>query len=187
MRITKKRLVALVALCASCLALAQQPAEKPKGTLYVKARNTRVMASASPTADVVTILQPGQQVAWYGADPKDKQWHRVDFGGKKKGLVFQSNLSKQAPNLELVAKGGTMRTEDPVAFANSGAAVKGLSKGAIGYGEAKGAGFAEASQQLQQLEVLAEKIGTDQLAAHARSSQLFPVVGPLETASRGGK
>ena len=186
MHIAVKRLLALLALCASSVALAQQPEEPPKGTLYVKARNTRLMASASPTADVVTILQPGQEVAWYGADAKDKQWHRVKFG-KKKGVVFQSNLSKQAPNLELVAKGGTTRTEDPVAFANSGAAVKGLSKGAIGYGQAKGAGFEEASKQLQQLEGLAEKITTEQLAAHARGSQLFPVVGPREVASRGGK
>ncbi len=186
MRITGKRLVALLTVCAAGLAFAQKPAEKPKGTLYVKARNTRLMASASPTANAVAILQPGQEVAWLGADPKNKQWHRVEFG-KKKGVVFQSNLSKQPPNLELVAAGGSPRKEDPVAFANSGAAVKGLSKGAIGYGEAKGAGFQKASEQLQALERLAEGISTEQLAEHARSSKLFPVVGPRETASRGGK
>jgi hypothetical protein len=110
----------------------------------------------------------------------------VEFG-KKKGLVFQSNLSKQAPNMELVATGGTPRTEDPVAFANSGAAVKGLSKGAIDYGHAKGTRFEEASEQIQALEALAEKISNEQLAAHARSSRLFPVVGPSETVARGGK
>ena len=187
MRITGKRLAALLTVCAAGLAFAQKPAEKPKGTLYVKARNTRLMASASPTANAVAILQPGQEVAWLGADPKNKQWHRVEFG-KKKGVVFQSNLSKQPPNLELVAAGASPRKEDPVAFANSGAAVKGLAKGAIDYGEAKGTKFDDASKQLQALEVLAEKITPDQLAAHARGAGLFPVVGPRDTtASRGGK
>lgn len=185
-----KRLVAVLTLCIAGLAFAQKPTAKPegkpKGTLYVKARNTRLMASTSPTADVVTILQPGQEVTWWGADDKDKQWHRVE-SGKKKGVVFQSNLTKQAPRMELVATGGTPRKVDPAAFANSGAAVKGLSKGATGYGQAKGAAFDEASRQIQQLEVLAEKITPEQLAAHARSAQLFPVVGPRETVSRGGK
>jgi hypothetical protein len=181
MRIAGRRLVAILALCAAGTALAV----KPGGTLYVKARNTRLMASASPTADAVVILQPGQQVKWLGADPKNKQWHRVESGGKK-GVVFQSNLAAQPPNMELITQGGTQKV-DPVAFANSGAAVKGLSKGAIGYGKTKGAGFSQASTQLQQLETLAEQISTEELAAHARGSQLFPVVGPRETASRGGK
>jgi hypothetical protein len=181
MRIAAKRLVALLALCAAGTALAV----KPGGTLFVKARNTRLMASASPTADALAILQPGKQVKWLGADPKNKQWHRVEVDGKQ-GVVFQSNLATQPPSMELVTKGGTQKV-DPVAFANSGAAVKGLSKGAIGYGKTKGAGFSEASSQLQQLEKLAEKITTEELAAHARDARLFPVVGPRETASRGGK
>lgn len=183
MRIAAKRLVAVLILCAAGLALAQ----KAKGTLYVKARNTRLMASPSPTADVVAILQPGQQVTWLGADARDKQWHQVQVEGKPRGVVFQSNLSKQPPNMELVTKGGAARPHDPVAFANSGAAVKGLSKGAIGYGEAKGTGYKEAAQQLVKLEELAKKVTPEQLATHASKSRLFPVVGPRETASRGGK
>ena len=187
MRTTAKRWVAVLAACTASLALAQKPAEKPKATLYVKARNTRLMASASPTANAVAILQPGQEVAWLGADPKNAQWHRVEFGNKK-GVVFQSNLSKKPPNMELVTQGGSTLAKDPVAFANSGAAVKGLAKGAIDYGKAKGTRFDEASKQIQALEVLAEKITPEQLAAHARGAGLFPVVGPAETtASRGGK
>ncbi|HEX8699114.1 MAG TPA: SH3 domain-containing protein [Myxococcaceae bacterium] len=187
MRITGKKRVALLAVFTASLAFAQKPAEKPKGTLYVKARNTRLMASASPTADAIAILQPGQQVDWLGADPKNGQWHQVVFG-KKKGVVFQSNLSKQPPRMELVAQDGSTQPKDPVAFANSGAAVKGLAKGAIDYGQAKGTKFDDASKQLQALEVLAETITPDQLAAHARGAGLFPVVGPRETtASRGGK
>ena len=42
------------------------------------------------------------------------------------GVVFQSNLSKQPPKMELVTKGGTPRLHDPVAFANSGAATSNL-------------------------------------------------------------
>jgi len=184
MRIAAKRLVAvLLSLGAAGLALA----EKPKVTLYVKARNTRLMASTSATADALAILQPGDQVTWLGADPKNKQWHRVEVAGKPQGVVFQSNLSKQPPNMELVTKGGAPQLHDPVAFANSGAAVKGLSKGAIGYGQAKGADFKKATEQLQRLEDLAKQINTEQLAQHASQSKLFPVVGPRETASRGDK
>jgi uncharacterized protein YgiM (DUF1202 family) len=183
MRIAAKRLVAVLILCAAGLALAQQA----RGMLYVKARNTRLMASPSPTADVVAILQPGQQVTWLGADAKNKQWHQVQVEGKPQGVVFQSNLSKQPPKMELVTKGGAPRQYDPVAFANSGAAVKGLSKGAIGYGESKGTGYKEATQQILKLEELAKKVSTEQLARHASQAKLFPVVGPQETASRGGK
>src|SRR4051812_38371274 len=92
-----RRLVMALGLWATSLALAAAPSDTP---LYVKARNTRLMASASPTADVVAILQPGQKVLWKGADPQNKQWHRVVVEGKA-GLVFQSNLSKQPPSMEL--------------------------------------------------------------------------------------
>jgi hypothetical protein len=181
MRIAGKRLVAVLAVCAAGTALAV----KPGGTLFVKARNTRLMANSSPTADAVAILQPGQQVKWLGADAKNKQWHLVEAAGKK-GVVFQSNLATKPPNMELISKDGAEKV-DPVAFANSGAAVKALSTGAIGYGKTKGAGYQEASKQIQALEKLAEDITPEQLAAHARNAQLFPVVGPQETASRGGK
>ncbi|MBN1206753.1 MAG: SH3 domain-containing protein [Myxococcaceae bacterium] len=177
-------LVATLVLFATGTALAV----KPGGILYVKARNTRLMASASPTADVVAILQPGQQVTWRGADPKNKQWHRVEVRGRK-GVVFQSNLATKPPNMELVAEDGT-RKVDPVAFANSGAAVKGLSDGAIQYGRKKGQktlSYSQAVDQILALEAEAKKIKPKDISAHASRSQLFPVVGAQETTSRGVK
>ena len=109
---------------------------KPGEALYVKAKNTRVMKSPSPTADAVAILQPGQQVVWNGADPKNKQWHSVKAPGGKVGYVFQTNLSASAPKMELVAKDGDTKRVDPAAFVASGAAVKALSPGAEKYGTA---------------------------------------------------
>lgn len=177
---TKARwLVATLALCAASTALAVKAGEP----LYVKARNTRLMASTAPTADTVAILQPGQQVTWLGSDPKNKQWHRVDAAGKK-GVIFQSNLSTKPPSMELVAKEGAK--VDAVGFANSGAAVKGLSNGAIEYGKGKNSqDFSEAVERLQALETLAEKITPEQLAEHASKARLFPVVGPKGTVARG--
>jgi uncharacterized protein YgiM (DUF1202 family) len=177
-------LVATLALLATGTALAVKKGEP----LYVKARNTRLQARPSPTADTVAILQPGQQVTWHGADAKNKQWHHVEVGGKK-GLVFQSNLATKPPSMELVAEDG-VRQVDPVAFANSGAAVKGLSSGAIQYGYKKGEQaptFKQAVDQILALEKVSKQIKPADLAAHASKSQLFPVVGPQETASRGGK
>lgn len=174
-------LLATLSLCAAATALAADE----KNTLYVKARNTRLMASAAPTADVVAILQPGQQVTWLGADPKHKQWHRVKVKGQE-GLVFQSNLSTRPPRMELTASSG--RKVDATAFANSGAAVKGLSEGAISYGNGKKEpDLSGAVKQLQALEKLAEQITPEELAAHAAKARLHPVVGPSATVSRGGK
>ena len=182
MRKRVRVLLAALSLCAAITALAADG----KDTLYVKARNTRLMASASATADVVAILQPGQQVTWLRADPKNKQWHHVKVTGKKpqQGLVFQSNLSTKPPNMELTTQSG--RPVDATAFANSGAAVKGLSEGAIAYGNGK-PDLAQAVKQVQALEKLAGQITPAELAAHAAKAKLFPVVGPRDTISRGGK
>lgn len=185
MRKRVRVLLAALSLCAAVTALAAED----KNTLYVKARNTRLMASASPTADVVAILQPGQQVEWQGADPKSKQWHHVKVKGKQplQGLVFQSNLSTRPPDMELTSKNGG-RPVDATAFANSGAAVKGLSEGAITYGNGKKEpDLSQAVKQVQALEKLAEQITPAELAAHAAKAHLFPVVGPRDTISRGGK
>ncbi len=185
MRKRARRLVAALALCAASTALAAGASDP---TLYVKARNTRLMASASPTADVLAILQPGQKVTWKGADPKNKQWHQVVVDGKA-GLVFQSNLAKQPPSMELVAKDGT-RTTDTRGLVSSGAAIEACADGATQYGQEKGKkvpGFSETVTQVKQLENLAESITPQELAAHADKAHLFPVVGPQAAVSRGGK
>jgi len=180
-----RRWVSTLVLCAASTALAAGATDV---TLYVKARNTRLMASASPTADVVALLQPGQKVTWKGADPKNKQWHQVMVDGKT-GLVFQSNLSKQQPSLELTAKEGSSTT-DTRGLVSSGAAIRGLTDGAARYGKDKGKkepGFAETVAQLKALDALAQSVTPDELATHADKAHLFPVVGPQATVSGGGK
>lgn len=181
-----RKTLPLLAAALSLFTASPARAAEPK-TLYVKARNTRLMASSAPTANVVAILQPGQTVEWLGADPKARQWHRVKVSGKQ-GVVFQSNLSKQAPSMELVSQDGVKKEVNPGVFASSGAAVKGLSEGAVKYGHGKQeASMDDAVKQLQALEEHAGKITPEELAAHASKAQLFPVVGPRATASRGGK
>jgi hypothetical protein len=164
--------VAALALLAAGSALAV----KAGGSLYVKARNTRLMASAAPGADAVAVLQPGQQVEWMGADPKNKQWHQVKVAGRQ-GVVFQSNLAAKPPNMELVAQEGVKQV-DPVAFASSGAAVKLLSDGVIRYGSDKGADYGQAAEQLRQLGTLARDIPLKEVSERARKARLHPVVGP---------
>ena len=151
------------------------------GKLYVKARNTRVLKSPLPTSDVVAVLQPGQQVTWKGADPKNKQWHQVTEPGGKPGYVFQTNLSTKPPNMELVAKDGGTRAIDPAAFVSSGAAVKALSPGAEKYGNEKGGTSAKAVKQIKALEDLANKVTPEQIAEHVKQAGLFPVVAPNTT------
>jgi hypothetical protein len=109
----------------------------------------------------------------------------VDGKKPQQGLIFQTNLSTRPPNMELTAKSGG-RPVDATAFANSGAAVKGLSEGAIAYGKGQ-PDLVQAVKQVQALEKLAEQITPAELAAHAAKANLFPVVGPRDQLSRGGK
>ncbi len=163
-------------------------AVKKGGTLYVKAKNTRLMESAATSANVLRVLQPGQAVTWLGVDPGNTQWHQVEVDGKK-GVVFQSNLAVEPPNMELVADKGTTTRKNAAEFANSAAAVKLLSDGAIQYGNAKNADTKAAVGDLQKLERIAEGVKADKLDQHARQAGLFPVVGPSSKGSqvaRGG-
>ncbi|QSQ20669.1 SH3 domain-containing protein [Pyxidicoccus parkwayensis] len=172
---------ARAALTTAVLALALPgvaAAVKVNDPLYVKAKNTRVQQAPSPTVDTVVILQPGEQVTWKGADPKNKQWHQVETTGGKKGFVFQSNLSTTPPNMELVTDHGEKRKVDPKGFVASAAAVKALSPGAVKYGENKGGDSKKAVEQIQALEALAKKVTTEEIASHAREAGLFEVVGP---------
>jgi hypothetical protein len=145
------------------------------GTLYVKAKNTRLMASSAASAKALAVLQPGQPVKWLGADPKNRQWHQVETGGKR-GVVFQSNLASKPPNMELVASEDGATRKDATEFANSAAAVKLLSDGAIKYGSKEGGAKKRAVTQLQQLEELAKAVDTRRIAEHVKTAGLFPVV-----------
>jgi len=158
-------------------------AVKPGGTLYVKARTTRLMKSPGATGDALAILQPPTPVRWEGADPKQKQWHRVTVDSRT-GFVFQSNLATRPPSLEVVA-GPNAGKVDAKAFANSGAAVKAVSSGVIAMGEAD-ADVGKAVGQLQALEALAKSVQDAQLVAHAKEAGLKPVVGTEPGAVAGG-
>src|SRR5512132_3417 len=106
------------------------------GKLFVTVRNARLQKDSSPTSALVKLLQPGDEVVWNGADPANKQWHKVTAGGQS-GVVFQSNLSPSKPSGEMVAshKGG--EKIDPQAFASTGAATTGLSEAGLKYAKAK--------------------------------------------------
>lgn len=183
---------ARVAVAAAVLALGLPALAVTVGEkLYVKAKNTRVMASPSPTADVVTILQPGEAVTWGGADAKNKQWHKVTGPGGKQGFTFQTNLSTTAPSMELVVDKDGKRKVDPKGFVASGAAVKALSPTAIDYGRRKDdPDFGKAVDEILLMEDIAKKVEPRHLAAHSAQAGLFPVVGPEAGASsrkKGGR
>lgn len=141
--------------------------------LYVKAKNTKLFSSPSPTSAVVLLLQPGDKVVWKGSDPKEKRWHHVDSRGKT-GVIFQSNLSPNPPNMEVLASAGGAEV-DPKAFASSGAATKALGDAAMNYGERKG--MSEAVLDLDALIAVAGEVSPQEITAYAEKAGLFPVVG----------
>ena len=75
-------------------------AVKVGGSLYIKSKNTRLMADTAPTADVLAIIQPPTLVTWLGAVPIDRRWHRIRHGGRV-GYVFHSNLASSRPNMQV--------------------------------------------------------------------------------------
>ncbi|ATB45066.1 SH3 domain-containing protein [Corallococcus macrosporus] len=154
--------------------------------LYVKAKNTRVLASPSGSANAVAVLQPGERITWGGADAKHKQWHKVTTSTGKKGFVFQTNLSTTPPNMELVTGSGGTQQVDPKKFVASGAAVKALSPGAEQYGKDKGGDHGEAVDDIKALEALAKSVSTADIAAHVTAAGLFPVVGANDTVAKAG-
>jgi SH3-like domain-containing protein len=180
---TKTRAAVMAALLALGLP-GVAAAVKVGEPLYVKAKNTRVMESASPTANAVVILQPGEQVTWEGADPKNKQWHRVAAPNGKKGFVFQTNLSSTPPRMELVSDKDGKRQVDPKKFVASGAAVKALSPGAEKYGNGKKGDYEKAVASIKALEALSKGVTTQHIADHVKAAGLFPVVGPSDTVAK---
>lgn len=143
------------------------------GTLYVRARNTRLLDKPSATARVVMTLQPPAEVVWEGADAKNKQWHRVK-AGRLSGYVFQSNLATKPPDMELKAGASGV---DPQAVASSGAAVKALTSGELGK-SGKYVSLKEAAGQVKRLWEVAEVVRDPQVAEHVQQTGLKPVVLP---------
>jgi len=164
----------LMLLCGLLWAGAVAAGAKPGDTLYIKARNTRVLKDPSASAAVVVVLQPGAAVIWQGPDPKDKRWQRV-VSGKNKGVVLSANLAVEKPKGEVIAVSGEAAA-DTSAFMSSGAASKALGAGAIAYAKEKKADVA--AQQLRRAENLAETIGPREVSEHARKAGLRDAVGP---------
>jgi hypothetical protein len=162
-------------------ALAVKP---PDGTLYVKAKNTHLKASNSPTANTLVVLQPGKAVTYEGKDP-GSPWCKVRVATDKKsplqGFIYQANLSVSPPSMEVTSK-HPGKQMSPEAFASSGAAVKALGPGAIAYG--KTLPKPESVKQLSDLELLATAVNDAQVAEYARAGGLPEVVGPPEVAKR---
>lgn len=139
-------------------------------TLYIRAKNTKVLKRPKPTARVIAVLQPGTEVVWDGATRK-KGWHKV-IVGKKKGVVYRSTLSSKKPKVEMTQSGESVDTQ---AFASSGAATKALGSGAKTYGENNN--MAEAVAALETLEAMAKKVTPKQIARHVKKNKLAPNVG----------
>ena len=173
-------LLALVCVATSGSALAVPPG----GTLYIKAKNTHLKASNSPTADTLVVLQPGKAVTYNGREGSTP-WCKVTVAADKKapvqGFIYQANLGVSPPSLEVTSK-NPGKPLSPEAFASSGAAVKALGPGAIEYG--KSLSRPESVQQLIALESLAKSIDETQVAEYARAGGLPEVVGRPEVASR---
>src|SRR4051812_32167425 len=160
-------------LCGLLWAGAAAAGAKPGDTLYIKARNTRVLKDPSANAAVVVVLQPGATVTWQGPDPKDKRWQRV-VSGKNKGVVLSANLTAEKPKAEVMAVTGA-EAADANAFGSSGAASKALGPGAIQYAKELKSGTA--ADQLQRAEKMAKTIGPREVAEHARKVGLREAVG----------
>ena len=156
-------------------------AAKVGDSLWVKARNAKVMASSAPTADVVEVLQPGDEVKWFGADPSNSKWHRVQTKDGKKGVVFLTDLSTTKPAGEITSSGAEV---DAKSFASSGAATKALGEGAIDSGKSNNMG--QAVDQLQSIEKIAKGVSVDEAAQRAQAAGLFPVVGNVAETKSGG-
>lgn len=171
-------------LLLAALTTAPAAADAPR-TLYVKAKNTHVKASASPTADTLRVLQPGQPVAYQGREGTTP-WHRVTVTADKgalQGFVYQANLSSTPPSLEVVSK-DPRKPLSSEAFASSGAAFKGLGPGTLEYG--KSLERPESTQQLVALQKLAARVTDAQVADYARAGGLPEVVGS-STARRAAR
>lgn len=144
-------------------------------TLYVRAKNTKLLASPSPTANAVATLQPGEPVTWIAPDAKDPRWHRVQ-AGKKSGYVFQTNLTTQKPNEEVRAAARTGVKVQASGEASKGAAVKALGDGALSYAEEQPE-LKTVIDQLQKVDEIANKVTPKQLAQHTKASGLPVAVG----------
>lgn len=168
-----KRIAAIASTIVCALVIGGTAiAAKVGDPLFVKAKNTKLMKTASATADVVGVLQPGEKVTWQGAEA-DKKWQKIQAKAGS-GVVFVSNLSSKPPSTEISAtKGGSAM--DTQAFASSGAATKALGEGPKAM--ASQMDLAKAAEDLKAAEELGKKVSSTDIANHCRKVGIFQVVG----------
>jgi len=137
-------------------------------TVYVKARNTKLLVAAKAEAEVKAVLRVGDALRWRQKEASG--FHRVSLPGKAEVyFVYGANLSLQAPRQEQWAASGT--TVDTKAFASSGAATKGLSEGAfqMAVGDAQ---LEKAAKALLALEAMQAGVTDTEVDAHLRAAKL---------------
>jgi hypothetical protein len=160
-------------LLSLSLAAPAAHALKDGDTVYVKARNTKLLVAGSAGAEVKATLRVGDALRWHQKEPSG--FHRVSLPGKAEVyFVYGANLSLQAPSQEQWTAGAT--TVDTKAFASSGAATKGLSEGAfqMAVGDAQ---LERAAKDLLALEALQAAVTDADVDAHLRGATL--AVEPL--------
>jgi len=141
---------------------------KDGDTIYVKARNTKLLVAAKADADAKAVLRVGEPLLWRAKDAGG--FHRVSLPGKTEVyFVYGANLSLQAPRQELWTASGTK--VDTKAFASSGAATKGLSEGAFQLA-VNDAQMERAARDLVALEVLQAEVTEAEVDAHLRRAKL---------------
>jgi hypothetical protein len=141
-------------------------------TLFIRAKNTHLKRTADATAATVTILQPGDPVSYVAPAAGGGGWHNVKAKGTE-GFLYQSNLTTSKPQLELI---GAQQSVSPEVFASSGAATRGLSKGAENYGTVSRP-YASAVKDIKNSEEIALHVKDAELADHEAQAHLHVMVG----------
>lgn len=136
--------------------------------LYIKTKDTKLLKEPKATATAVgKPVQPGTEVTWKGASPKDKEFHEVEVDPKLKGFVLKGNLSPSKPQDELAGSKG-----EPIsaqAFSSSAAATRALTEAGMKYANAKS--VPEAAAELIYAEEHTKQSATPEAVA-AKAKQL---------------
>lgn len=141
------------------------------GTLYIRARDTRIFEQADLKSKMSPItLQPGQEVTWDGPAEGNKTLHGISgktkAGKPFKGFTLQMNLSPNKPAEEYLAK-DSGKPIDPQAFASSGAATKALSEAALKYAEyQKKQSMTDLTKGVMTSEAVAKEVRKDDAVAY---------------------
>jgi hypothetical protein len=162
-----KRMIGPAIVAALAIAATALAADR---ALFIKSKDTKLLKDASFTAKQLSLLQPGTEVMWKGADAKEKTLHKVVAGGKE-GYVLQANLSPNKPAEEVLTGDG--KPVSAQAVASSGAATKALTPAALKYANEKGPTGLEAACEIIYLEEHNKNEGKPAaIAAHKKSAGL---------------